>query len=115
MAEKTKKFIIPGLTLLFSFSLSSLFALGGIIGYAMTSLFCRRYMSTGKVKSVILHLGNWEMHVHHWIYGVIIVLAIVWFESLSILPNLYLGLIGGLIFHDLYTDEKWYKVIYAKK
>ena len=72
-------------------------------------------MSTGKVKSLVFNLGEWEVHIHHWLYGVLIVFAIVWFASLSLLPNLYLGLLGGLIFHDLYTDKKWYKVIYAKK
>lgn len=113
--KKTKRLLIPGMTLLVSFFLSSIFALGGIAGYLATNAFCKKYIYTGKIKSLIFHLGDWEIHIHHWVYGVLAILAIVWIESLALLPNLYLGLLGGLIFHDLYTDKKWYKVIYTKK
>lgn len=115
MKEKTKKYIVPGTTLLFSFFLSSLFAFGGIIGYIATNVFCKKYIHTGKVKSLVFDFGEWEVHIHHWLYGVIAILAIVWIESLSLIPNLYIGVLGGLIFHDLYTDKKWYKVVYNKK
>jgi hypothetical protein len=114
MTEKTKKIIIPGATLAVSAYLSFLFAVGLALGYFGANFFCKKYIYTGKVKTACFRLEDWEVHIHHWIYGTLIVLAICWFGYLPSLPNMFLGALLGLILHDLYTDKVWYKVIYRK-
>ena len=114
MTKKVKKFIFPGTAIIASSYFSTIFTIGGILGYFGTELFYKRYIKTGKVKSVIFDWGNWKIHLHHWIMGGLTILAIYFIGILSSLPILFVGVLGGLIFHDLHTDKKWHKVIYKK-
>jgi len=91
---------------------SSLLAAGVIIGYGATEIFLRRYHKTGRVKSLVLKIGNWRIHVHHWITGTLLMGVFAVVSSLSFLP---LGIIGGVIFHDLYTDKSWHQIFYKKQ
>lgn len=115
MSKNAKKLIFPGTTLAASFYISFLFTLGIIIGYFGTDLFCRKFIKTGRIKKSIFGLGKWEFHLHHWISGSLVVFAAYLTNLFSFLPILLVGTLGGLIFHDLYTDKKWYKVIYRKE
>ena len=114
MTKKIKKFIFPGTTLAFSSYISIPFTAGIVIGYFGTNLFCKKFVKTGKVKIVIFDLGNWKIHLHHWIMGGLAILVIYFIGFLSSLPIFFIGTLGGLIFHDFYTDKKWYKIIYKK-
>ncbi|GAG12419.1 unnamed protein product, partial [marine sediment metagenome] len=49
---------------------------------------------------------------HHWLLASLAILITYFFSSLSIF---WIGIFGGLAFHDLYTDKRWYKVIYKTK
>lgn len=112
MKKKVKKYLFPGLTLSASLYVSSLLAIGVIIGYAATEIFYRRYVKTGRVNLLILKFGKWRMHVHHWISGTLAIAALAIISSLSFFS---LGLLGGIIFHDLYRDKTWHRVIYKKE
>ncbi len=110
MAEKIKKFIFPGTTLLTSLYFSTIFTVGLTAGYLGTNLFYKKFIKTGKVKLIILPFGKWKIHIHHWLSGSLILLIIIIANiSFSIF---YLGALGGIIFHDLYSDKKWYKIVY---
>ncbi len=112
MAKKLKKIIFPGTTLLTSLYLSTIFTVGLTVGYLGTNLFYKKFIKTGKVKLIILPFGKWKFHLHHWISGSIIILVI--YTTGLVQSPLYLGTLGGIIFHDFYTDKDWYKVIYKK-
>jgi len=112
MSKKVKKLIFPGTAFLVSLYLSIFFTIGMFIGYLSTTIFDKKLLKTGKVNSLILTLGRWKIHLHHWLLGSIAVFLTYFFSSLSIF---WIGIFGGLIFHDLYTDKNWYKVIYRKK
>ncbi len=112
MSKKIRKIIFPGTTLIISFYLSILFTIGIIAGYLGTTLFHRRIRKKrGKVKGISLPFRKWEIHLHHWILGSLGIIITYFFSSLSIF---WLGVFGGLVFHDIYTDKKWYRVIYRK-
>ena len=113
--KKFKKFIFPGAAILFSFYLSILFALGGIIGYLTTKHFCRKYIGKGKIKPLIFKCGSWKLHFHHWLMGCLVFLLISLGGWLSFIPNFCLGTVGGFIFQDIYCDKEWYKVIFRKR
>jgi len=112
MSKKVRKFIFPGMALIASFYASILFAIGGIIGYLATTLFHKRIKKKkGEVRGINLSFWKWNIHFHHWIMGGLAILFTYLFSSLSIF---WIGIFGGLIFHDIHTDKIWYKVISRK-
>jgi len=108
---KVKKIIFPGTTLIISLYISILFAFGIIFGYITTLIFHKKITEKGKLKPIILKIGKWQIHLHHWIMGVSVILAF-WFAGwFPYVPKFCLGALGGLAFHDIYSDRQWYKVI----
>jgi hypothetical protein len=108
---------VPTSVIFDSLKLFSLFFLGAVIGYLLTDAFCKRYLETGKVKSIVLKNGPWKLHLHHWLTGAAFVLVINFLGFT--LPIFLLGLMDGLIMHDIiYKDKKygikWYNVIYKR-
>jgi len=112
MPKKMKKFIFPGTTLIASLYFSVLFGIGIIVGYLGTDIFYKKFVKTGKINHLIFNFGRWEVHFHHWLMGTIGFFVAYFFSSLSIF---WIGFFGGLIFHDIYFDRKWYRVIYKKR
>jgi hypothetical protein len=109
---KTKKFIFPGTTLLISFYLSALFALGMIIGYLGTALFHKKFITEKNL--VIFNWGRWKIHFHHWLMGVSILFGLWMGGWLPLIPEIGLGALGGFMFHDLHLDRKWHKIFLKK-
>ncbi|MBU2635092.1 hypothetical protein KJ841_01295, partial [Patescibacteria group bacterium] len=114
MSKKIKKFIFPSAALIASFYASVIFAIGVIIGYIGINLFCKKLVHTGKIKRVVLDYGNYNIYFHHWIIGLFILLVGFISQIIYTAPIFWIGCVGGLIFHDIYTDKKWYKVIHRK-
>ena len=112
--KKVKKFIFPGTTLLVSLYISVLFTFGIIFGYITTLLFHKKIVERGKLKPIFLKIGKWEIHLHHWLMGALAIFVfwvVGWFPYL---PKFCLGALGGLVFHDIYSDREWYKIILKK-
>ncbi|MEA3344135.1 MAG: hypothetical protein U9Q16_00395 [Patescibacteria group bacterium] len=115
MSKKIKKAILPGITLAVSFYYASIiFVVGIILGYLGTDFFKKRFLDTGKIKLIILRLGDYRVHVHHWILGGVAVSLISYIGLAYSLPVVVLGGLGGLIVHDFHTDKEWYRVIYKQ-
>ncbi len=119
--KKYKKFMFPGVALLVSLYGSLIFAIGAIVGYISTEIFCKRYIKTKRVKCVAFNLKDWEIHIHHWLMGGAVILSAYFFGFIGSIPVIFLGVLGGLVFHDIHTDKKlhendiaWYNVIYRK-
>ena len=104
-----------------SFFYSAIFAIGALLGYIFTEIFCKKFIKTGKVKLLIFNFKKWQIHLHHWVIASLIIVLVYISDSLS-LSVFWLGVLGGLIFHDIYTDRKWrgitgkawYHVVYKK-
>ncbi len=110
--KKIKKFIFPGAALIISSYVSVLFTIGGVAGYLGTTLLHRKIREKrGEVKGINLPFRKWKIHLHHWILGGLGVIITYFFLPLSIF---WIGIFGGLVFHDIYTDKKWYRVVYRK-
>ncbi len=88
--------------------------MGLIIGYLGTIYVHKKALKKGKLKFIFLNIGKWKIHLHHWIIG-ILVFILIWIAGwLNVFPKFCLGAIWGLVFHDLYFDKEWYKVILRK-
>ncbi|MDD2732243.1 MAG: hypothetical protein PHI53_03570 [Candidatus Pacebacteria bacterium] len=117
MTKKLKRLLIPATALTLLLYGSALLALGAVIGYIATSLFCKRYINTGKIDLLIfdLGIGDWKLHLHHWLYGSLIIITVYFLGLFYKIPVFWIGALNGLIFHDLYTDEKWDEIIFKEE
>lgn len=120
MSKKIKKFIFPGAAIITSLYLSVLFAIGALIGYISTEFFLKKFIKTGRVKCLSFDFKKWQIHLHHWVIASSIILFAYISDSFS-LSFFWSGILGGLIFHDIYADKrwhksgkKWYHVVYKK-
>lgn len=110
MSKKVRKFIFPGIALMASFYASIIFAIGAITGYIVTEIYCKKLLKTGKVRMLIFNLKGWEIHLHHWVLASLAILTAYLFNFIYSVPIIFLGILGGLIFHDIHTDKKWRKI-----
>jgi hypothetical protein len=120
MSHKIRKFAFPGIALTASLYYSVVFAIGAIGAYIATEIVCKKLIHTGKLKLLVFNFKRWQIHIHHWLIAVLIIIGIYFSDSVS-LSIFWSGVLIGLIFHDIYTDEKWriddrkwYQFVYKK-
>jgi len=98
------------LPMLISFELG--FAL--LAGYFAAYFFASEKTSgpnRGNFPSLIFTVGNWRVHLHHWLvfFGIFVAAAIASFFIVS--PFLFYGFLGGVIVQGLLHYEDWPRVI----
>jgi len=110
-AKKTNvKKVLPAVILVTSFYYSFLLALGLLIGYVACKFYYKKFVETGKVDLIFIDCGKWKIHFHHWIMGAV-VLLLVWVIDWFYLPRFFVGVVGGIMAHDIYDFNDWYRVI----
>ncbi|GAI41999.1 unnamed protein product, partial [marine sediment metagenome] len=72
-----------------------LFTIGGIIGYFITEIFCKKLIKSGKVRMVIFNLKGWEIHLHHWVLASLAILTAYLFNFIYSVPIIFVGILGG--------------------
>jgi len=104
------KKVLPAIVLVTSFYYSFLLALGLFLGYLGCKLYYNKFVATGKVDKIYVDFGKWKLHFHHWIMGAIVLIA-VWVIDYFYLPKFFVGAIAGIMAHDIYDFNDWYKII----
>ena len=110
---KQVKMFLPAIVLVTSFYYSYAFTGGIVVGYVLCKLFCHLFVHKGKVNSIFVDFGKWQLHLHHWIMGFMI-LALVWVVDYFYLPAFFAGAVIGVIIQDIYDYNDWHKVIVKK-
>ncbi|MFA4998808.1 MAG: hypothetical protein WC514_02200 [Candidatus Paceibacterota bacterium] len=93
---------------------------GTPMGYLAGSFFAGS--STGQqgiINSLILSLGNWQFHLHHWLIAALLLIFALFFlrKRYSINPTLFyfsVGILSGLILQGLFAYDDWHKVLFKK-
>jgi len=101
---------LPAIVLVTTFYYSFLLAIGLFLGYLGCKVYYNKFVATGKVDKIFLDCGKWKIHLHHWIMGAI-VLALVWVVDLFYLPKFFVGVVGGIMAHDIYDFNDWYQIV----
>lgn len=91
------------------------------IAYWLLGFIIAKFLSAkadgkrGIVKSIIIPLGKYELHLHHWFvcFGVGIMGMIRDVYVLS--PEIYYGFLGGLVFQGIYCYNDWHKIVKPKR
>jgi len=101
---------LPAIAIAASFTYSHLLCLGLIVGYFASKIFSKYVLEQGKVDCIYIDCGKWKLHMHHWILGALILLF-VWFVDRIYLPAFLVGVICGIMAHDIYDFNDWHKVL----
>ena len=107
--SKVRKYL-PAFVFVASFYYSFLLALGLALGYIGSKLFSKYLLENGKVDSIYIDCGKWKFHLHHWILGALLLL-IVWVIDYFYLPRFFVGVVCGVIAHDIYDFNDWHKIL----
>ena len=115
MNKEVKKFVFPGLGIIVSIWLSIIFAFWAILGFFATEIFMKKYIDSGRIKSLKLSLRDWEIQLHHWLWPGLLLMGAYFLGIINIVPLSVMGFASGIMFQDLYRDKKWHKVLYKKQ
>ena len=107
--SKVRRFL-PALVLAATFYYSFLLTLGLAMGYLGAKIFAKYFLEQGKVDCIFIDCGEWKIHMHHWILGGMFLVAI-WFIDYFYLPSFFVGVVLGIIAHDIYDYNDWHKVL----
>ena len=108
--SKVKK-VLPAIVLASTFYYSFLMMLGLVLGYFGAKIYCLALnIDENSDRRIFVDCGKWKIHFHHWILGTL-VLLIVWIVDYFYLPRFFVGVIAGIIAHDIYDFNDWHQVI----
>ena len=115
MQKRTKKKKIVSVAIIATSAYASvLFTLGMIVGYLGMRYFYKKCVKNG-MPFIYVNIGRWKVHLHHWIFGGLIVAYLLlggWqFEN----HKIFFGILCGIIAHDIYDFNDWHKVVLAKE
>lgn len=69
-----------------------------------------------KLGSLVIPLGKYKVHLHHWLLSFCAMILFVLFKGAHVLsPDLFYGFFGGIVFHGIYLYSDWYKVLIPKQ
>jgi hypothetical protein len=84
--------------------------LGVILGYLAGKLFSGKETGChGRVKSLTFNVGQWNVHLHHWLWGLGVLIAGIFYDFLPF-PKFSFGFLGGLIFQGIICFPDWHRV-----
>jgi hypothetical protein len=111
-----KKIAAAALTILATLIFSYLFIISIAIGFlASKSIAGKSTGERGKLRSILIPLGKWRIHLHHWLFS-------LWLISISIVTGMYFiapgityGTLGGATFQGIYCYKDWHIILIDKK
>jgi len=69
-----------------------------------------------KVRSYLIPLGKYKIHLHHWLLSSCVIISFVVFKGAHVLPsNLVYGFFGAIVFHGIYFYSDWYRVLIPRQ
>jgi len=107
-----KKLVTILLTIAASITFGYLFILSWLLGFLVTKHMAGKSVGErGKVRSIIIPLRGWTIHLHHWLYS----LCLITFSSATgihfLTPTITYGLLGGLVFQGIYCYSDWHIIL----
>ena len=107
--SKVRRYL-PAFVFAASFYYSYLLALGLALGYIGAKIFSKYLLEQGKVDCIFIDCGKYKIHLHHWILGTLLLL-LVWVIDYFYLPRFFVGVVCGVIAHDIYDFNDWHKIL----
>jgi len=93
-----------------------LFYLSLVMGLAASKYFSgEKDGRSGRARSIIISWRRYELHLHHWLLSSLAgAIVAVQGSSLVIIPELFYGFLGGVVFQGIYCYSDWYRIVKRK-
>jgi len=65
-------------------------------------------------RSLIIKIKDYQLHLHHWLYSLFILILGAIFQISLILNQFVLGLLLGVIFQGIADYQDWKKIVIKK-
>jgi len=88
-------------------SLEAYFA--GLSGYFFAKFFA------GRLNSLVINLGRYKFHIHHWLMGSIALTVTILYNLPPLMNFLFFGFMGGIIFEGISSYSDWHRVLVRNK
>lgn len=93
-------------------TIGPVFVLSWVLGHAVGKFGGGRAEGIpGRVRSIIIPVGKWKLHLHHWVCS----LGLMGIASSGGIylfgPQVTYGFLGGLAFQGIYCYSDWYRII----
>jgi len=96
------------------FSLEIYFGL--LLGYFLSKFFAGKQTGcAGIIKSIAFNIGNYRLHLHHWLFGFGLLCSAVLLNYCPFFPQFSYGFLGGLVFQGVSCYPDWYKILTKQK
>ncbi|MBZ9572188.1 hypothetical protein KJA15_02570 [Patescibacteria group bacterium] len=89
--------------------------LGIILGYFFGKFFAGQYDGHQRIKSIILNIGNYRLHLHHWLLSLGILIFNFLYNLFFPFPQFFLSFLGGLMIQGIFCYPDWYKILRRRK
>jgi len=90
--------------------------LGVLMGYFTAKLLSGEEPGIpGKVKSLRFGIGKYQLHLHHWVICLGILISGLTLKFFPFSPQLSCGILGGVIFQGITCYPDWYKILSKQK
>ena len=102
-------------TLVFAIMLGYLFLLSWLIGFLASKYVAGKSVGErGKVRSVVIPLRRWGVHLHHWLYSLFLISLSFTTGMHFLTPEITYGLLGGLVFQGIYCYGDWHVILVSR-
>ncbi len=102
-------------TLVFAIMLGYLFLLSWLIGFLASKYLAGKSVGErGKVRSVVIPLRRWGVHLHHWLYSSFLISLSFTTGMHFLTPEITYGLLGGLVFQGIYCYGDWHVILVSR-
>ncbi len=90
--------------------------LGALSGYFFAKFLSGKQVGLpGKIKSLVFDIGHHKLHLHHWLYGLGILIFAISSNFFPIFSQFSYGFLGGFIFQGISSYPDWHKILIRKK
>ena len=69
----------------------------------------------GRFKSLVLDLGRYRLHLHHWVLGLGIIPLVMHYNLALLSDQFFIGLMGGVVYQGVTCYNDWHRVLFKKK
>jgi len=111
--SKARKYL-PVVVLVVSSYYYFLWTIGLVLGYLGSKIFSKYLIENGKIDCIFIDCGKYKIHFHHWILGTLLLLLVGVIDYFY-LPRFFLGVVCGVIAHDIYDFNDWHKILIKKE
>jgi len=103
------------LTVVFTITLGYLFLLSWLIGSLASKYVAGKSVGErGKVRSIVIPLRRWAVHLHHWLYSLFLISLSFTTGMHFLTPEITYGLLGGVVFQGIYCYGDWHVVLVGR-